>query len=182
MPSAGLLAAAAVALVIVILAVRLARTYFAMRGTRVVTCPENHHKAGVELDARTAALSGVLHAPELRLRSCTRWPEKQDCGRECLRQIAEAGDACLLRGILAGWYEGRSCAMCGRPIGEIDWAARKPGLMTPEGTIIGWAQVDPDRIDETLATHNPVCFTCHVTNTFAREHPELIVDRSSRQA
>lgn len=182
MSSAGIFAAAVVALVVVFLAVRLARTYFRMRGTRVVTCPENHHKAGVELDARGAALSGVLHAPDLRLQSCTRWPERQACGRECLREIAQAGESCLLRAILAGWYQGKSCALCGQAFGEIDWAARKPGLMTPEGTMLRWQQVDPERIDETMATHSPVCFTCHVTGTFVREHPDIVTDRSSRRA
>lgn len=180
MPSAGLLIAAAAALIVVLLVLRLARTYFHMRGARVVTCPENQHKAGVELDARAAAFSGVLHAPALRLRSCTRWPEKQDCGQECLRQVAAAGEDCLLRNMLAAWYQGKSCALCDRPFGEIDWASRKPGLMTPEGSFTGWEQVDPGQIDEVLATHRPVCFACHVANAFAKEHPELIVDRSAR--
>ncbi len=180
MPSAGLLVAAVVAAVALFLTVRLTRTYLAAHGTRVVPCPENHRKAEVALDARAAALSGVLHAPVLRLRSCTRWPEKQNCGQDCLAQISEAGESCLLRNIVAGWYAGKSCVLCQRPIGEIDWATHKLGLMTPEGNLIGWAQVDAEQIDRILATHSPVCFPCHVTNTFVREHPEMIVDRSSR--
>lgn len=182
MPSTGVLITAAAALITLMLAVRLARTYFGMRGMRVVLCPDNRRTAGVELDAGRAALSGILHAPELRLRSCSRWPEKQDCGRECLRQVAEAGDACLLRDMVADWYEGKSCAMCGRRIGDIDWSVSKPGLITQQGAILGWAEVDFGRIHEILDTSNPVCFTCHVTNRFVRNHPELVVDRSSRRA
>jgi hypothetical protein len=176
MPSAGYFVAVAVALA-VYLAVRLAFSYFAMRGARVVTCPENHRKVGVELEAGRAALGRGLH-----LSSCTRWPEKRDCGQECLRQIAEAGESCLVRSMLAKWYEGKSCAYCGNPIGEIDWATRKPGLMTPERTMIDWAQVPAERIDEILASHQAVCFACHVANSFVREHPLLVVDRTSRRA
>jgi hypothetical protein len=177
MPSAGFLVAVAVALAVVYLAARLLRSFLAARGARVVTCPENQRKAGVELDAGRAALGRGL-----RLSSCTRWPEKRDCGQECLRQIAEAGENCLVRTILVKWYEGRNCAYCRNPIGEIDWSARKPGLMTPERVSIDWAQVPAESIDDVLATHQAVCFTCHVTNTFVREHPEMVVDRTSRGA
>ncbi|HWQ55112.1 MAG TPA: hypothetical protein VN442_15600 [Bryobacteraceae bacterium] len=177
MPSAGLLVAAAIALALVYFAVRMARSYFQVKGPRVVTCPENHQKAGVEVDAGRAALGR-----DLKLNACTRWPEKQNCGQQCLAQIAEAGEACLVRNILAKWYEGKSCTLCRNPIGEIDWATRKPGLMTPERVTIDWAQVPAERIDETLASHQPVCFTCLVTNTFVRQHPELVVDRTSRNA
>ena len=178
----GFLVLAAVALAVAYLAVRAARSYFAMRGTRVVTCPENHQKAGVAVGAGRAVLTGLYRAPELRLESCTRWPERQGCGQACLSEVAAAGEGCLVRHILTRWYEGKNCAYCGQPIGEIDWAARKPALMTPARISIEWAQVPAERLDEVLATHQAVCFTCHVTNTFAREHPELIVDRTARHA
>lgn len=177
MPSAGLLVAAAIALAVVYFGLRLARSYFRMKGPRVVTCPENHRKAGVEVDARHAAVRS-----DLKLNTCTRWPEKQNCGQECLAQIAEAGESCLVRNILAKWYEGKSCTLCRSPIGEIDWATRKPGLMTPERTSIDWAHVPAERIDEVLASHEPVCYACLVTNTFVQRHPELVVDRTSRNA
>lgn len=175
MPSAGLFLAAAAAIVVVYVAVRLARSYFRMRGARVVTCPENHEKAEVQLDARHAALG---HSD--RLSACSRWPERQGCGQECLAEVGQAGDACLIRNILARWYEGKSCACCGAAFGEIDWATRKPGLALPGAEALDWSQVHADRLDEVLATHRPVCFACAVANTFASRHPELIIDRTSR--
>lgn len=56
------------------------------RGDRLVTCPETHNTAVVELDASHAASSGVLGHEDLRLKSCTRWPERADCDEDCLPQ------------------------------------------------------------------------------------------------
>jgi hypothetical protein len=30
---------------------------------------------------------------------------------------------------------------------------------------------------DVFSTHRPVCWNCHVTETFRRLHPELVVDR-----
>ena len=171
---------AAVASGVLLLTIQLFRYWLRWRGTRVVTCPENQRKVGVEVDARHAAFTGLYTGPALRLSSCTRWPERQGCGQACLSEIAQAGQGCLVRTLLSRWYEAKDCAYCGKPIGEIDWGARKPALLTPGGTTIDWAQVNAEHLDEVLATHRPVCFACHVTNTFARAHPELLVDRSAR--
>lgn len=175
MSSAAFLGTLAAAILVVYVAVRLARSYYRTRGARVVTCPDNHHKVEVKLDARRAVLG---QSP--RLSACTRWPEKQNCGQECLAEIAQAGESCLIRSILAKWYEGKNCAWCGTAFGHIDWATRKPGLVTPEGAGLDWSAVHADRIDEVLATHRPACFTCSVTNSFVRRHPDLVVDRSAR--
>ena len=45
-----------------------------------------------------------------------------------------------------------------------------------------WAQVTPENLPAILAVYRPVCWTCHVTDTFRREHPELVVDRNVRRA
>lgn len=165
--------------VVLVAVVFVVRSWLKIRGIRVITCPETGRKAGVELDA---AIGVVLSGSAPRLSSCTRWPEKQNCGQECLREIAETGENCLARTILAGWYTGKACASCGAQFGEIDWSTRKPGLLTPDGRTIDWAEVPAEHIDAVLATHKPVCFTCHVTTKFIRQHPDLIVDRSVRAA
>src|ERR1044072_1415781 len=62
-------------------------------------CPDHRRPAGVRLDATYAALSGLGNGPKLRLESCSRWPERSNCGQECLSQLEEAPQACLVRNI-----------------------------------------------------------------------------------
>src|SRR5450756_2243919 len=113
------------------LAYAIARKYWRFRGPRVVTCPETGTTVAVEVNARKAAFTAAVDDPEFRLSSCSRWPERQDCGQECVRQIEEAPDGCLVREKLAAWYADARCALCGRLIGQIRWIDRKPGLLTP---------------------------------------------------
>jgi hypothetical protein len=63
------------------------RVYFKYRGTRLVTCPETHEAAVVELAARSMGMQAILDEPCLRLSECTRWPMRRGCGQDCLRQI-----------------------------------------------------------------------------------------------
>jgi len=103
-------------LVVAALAAALAlRAWLKYRGDRVIVCPENHRPAGVALDARHAAAVALWNGGELRLSSCSRWPEKSGCGQECLSQIEASPEGCLVRHILTGWYQGKVCAWCGRP-------------------------------------------------------------------
>lgn len=55
-------------------------------GNRLVTCPETHDTAVVELDARHAAVTGLVGHEQLRLKSCSRWPERADCDQDCISQ------------------------------------------------------------------------------------------------
>jgi hypothetical protein len=55
-------------------------------GARAVTCPENHGQVAVSLDALRAAGSGLAGKPSLRIAGCTRWPERANCGQECMPQ------------------------------------------------------------------------------------------------
>ena len=63
------------------------RVYFRFRGTRLVTCPETHKPAVVELAARTMAMQAIMDEPCLRLSECSRWPMREGCGQDCLREI-----------------------------------------------------------------------------------------------
>ena len=86
----------AVALAVVFEVTRALRTYLKFRGERIVSCPETHEAAGVRVAAGKAAAQSLVGAPEIRLRECTRWPEKEACGQDCLAQIKEAPHACLV--------------------------------------------------------------------------------------
>jgi hypothetical protein len=157
---------------------RLVRVWLNYRGDRVLTCPETKQTVGVALDMKHAVWSSFGHAPSLRLETCSRWPERQDCGQECLREIEESPDDCLVRTILTRWYAGKDCAICGKAIGEIHWSDHRPALLSPERRTVEWAQVPAESIPGVLETHAPVCWNCHIVQTFCREHPDMVVDRA----
>jgi hypothetical protein len=159
---------------------RLVAAWIKYRGTRVVVCPENREMVAVSVDARHAALSSSGGHADLRLETCTRWPEMAGCGQDCLSQIEAAPEACLLRNILADWYRGKCCVFCQREMQVIHWHDHKPALVTPDGKIVGWEGFRAEQVLAVLATHKPVCWDCQVAESFRREHPELVTDRPSR--
>jgi len=159
---------------------RLASAWLRFRGTRVVVCPENRELVAVSVDAPHAAFTASQGRTDLRLEACTRWPEKAGCGQECLGQIESAPEACLLRNILADWYRDKSCVLCGRGFHDFHWHDHKPGLRAPDGRVLDWDGFRPEQVIDVLATHAPVCWDCRVAETFRREHPELVTDRSAR--
>ena len=73
--------------------------------------------------------------------------------------------------------EGKVCASCGQPIGEIDLAGAKPALLRTDRVSVEWSQVPAEQLQETLATSSPICFACHTANRLVHEHPELVLDR-----
>jgi hypothetical protein len=153
----------------------LARSYRRFRGARVVTCPETGKSVAVELNASRAALSGTFDDPTLRLSSCSRWPERRDCGQECLSQIEAASDGCLVRERLAAWYQDTRCALCGKAIGKIRWTDRKPALLTPDMKTLDWNDVASEELPIILTTHKPICWNCHVAESFLRRYPDRVV-------
>lgn len=161
-----------------------ARTYFRFRGTRVITCPQTGRPAAVEVDSRLAARTASLSRPFLQLEQCSRWPERQDCGQWCLPQIESAPEDCLVRAMLIKWYEGAPCAFCGRAISPIHWADHKPALLTPARITVGWDVVAPEDLPEALETHLPVCWDCHIAESFRVRFPDLVLDdpRPARRA
>jgi hypothetical protein len=156
---------------------RAVRAWWRARGTRVVVCPESRRFVAVELDAKRAALAAADGRRDLRLESCTRWPERAGCGQECLGQIEAAPEACLLRSILADFYRGKNCTFCAKPFHALRWHDHQPGLLSPDGAIRGWNAFHPEQVIEVLATHEPVCWDCRVVEGFRSDHPELVTDR-----
>lgn len=160
-------------------AVRGVRAYFSLRGKRLVTCPENHQTAAVELDAGQAAHEALFRKPQLRLSQCSRWPERKDCGQPCLRQIELAPEDCLVRKIVIDWFSDKSCVYCGKSIAEVKewWIDHQPALLTPEKVTIFWNEFPAEKLPELFSRCAPVCWSCNVTEKFRREHPELVTDR-----
>jgi hypothetical protein len=57
------------------------------RGKKTVTCPETGRSAIVEVDAARVARSAWGGVPNVRLKDCSRWPERATCGQDCLVQV-----------------------------------------------------------------------------------------------
>ncbi len=174
-----------VAVVVVVVAVGLfafraipgLRAYFAYRGKRLITCPETHKAAAVDVAAGEAAVGAFLSEPTLRLKECSRWPERQDCGQQCLQQIEVSPENCLVWNIVSKWYEGKQCVFCHKTLSGLHHLDHAPALLSPDHKSVEWRELRPEQLPDVFSTHRPVCWNCHVTETFRRLHPELVVDR-----
>jgi len=174
-----------IALLVVVLAVGLfvfraipgVGAYFGYRGKRLITCPETHTTEAVDVAAGEAALGAFLTEPTLHLKECSRWPERQNCGQECLQQIEADAENCLVWNVVSKWYEGKSCIFCHKQIGPLHHVDHAPALLAPDHTTVEWNQVRPEQLPEIFKTCLPVCWSCHVAENFRRQHPELIVNR-----
>lgn len=151
--------------------------YLKFRGTRLVNCPETREPAAVEVDAMHAAFTASMGEQGLALKDCSRWPEREDCAQQCLDQIVSAPEDCLVRNILTKWYQGRTCVFCGKALGDIDWLNHKPAFMSPERVTLEWNEIPAEKLPAVLQTLRPVCWNCHIAETFRRRYPELVVDR-----
>lgn len=170
-----LTAVAAVALILAL--VPLIEAYWKARGVRFETCPETQEPVAVEVDPMDAAFHALLKTREIHLQSCSRWPERVGCGQGCLAQIEAAPNGCLVRNVLAEWYEGKSCALCGKEL-AVEFGQHKPVLMSPDRVTLEWADQRVEDLPEALATYQPICWDCHVIETLYRMHPELITERA----
>jgi len=172
-----LIALIAVAVLAIVELSRALRTYLKFRGKRIVSCPETHQAAAVRVAAADAALKATVGNEHLKLSECSRWPERELCGQECLKQIEEAPKACLVSTIINQWYQGQQCVYCHKPFGELHWHDHPPALVDQERKTVQWSEIPAEKLQETLKTHWPVCWNCHIAETFRREHAELVVDR-----
>jgi hypothetical protein len=154
------------------------RTYLKYRNKSLVTCPETRKPAAVQVDAGRA-VRDVLEGRRVRIHldQCSRWPEREHCGQECLSQIENDPEGCSVWGIAQQWYRGRACAYCHKPIEKIHWHDHRPALLSPEKKTVQWSEIPAEKLLEVFETHLPVCWSCHIAQTFRREHPELVVDR-----
>jgi hypothetical protein len=155
------------------------RAFFQYRGKRLVTCPETQKAAAVEVAAGEAALGAFLTEPTLRLHECSRWPERAGCGQDCLQQIETDPESCLVWSIVSKWYEGKKCVFCHKPIGPLHHLDHAPALLGPDFKTSEWKDLRPEELPEVFSRWQPVCWNCHVAETFRRVHPQLVTDRAA---
>jgi hypothetical protein len=151
--------------------------YLTYRGKRLITCPETHKTEAVDVAARTAALGALFGDPQLCLDRCSRWLERQNCGQECLAQIEADPDNCLVWNIVSNWYEGQKWVFCHKRFGRLRRFDHPPALMGLDHRTTEWSGLRPQQIREAFSTSLPVCWDCHIAQTFRHIHPELVVDR-----
>ena len=65
----------------------LGHTWRRARNSRHVICPAVGASALVTLDPWYAVRKHALGDNELRVKNCACWPERRECGQECLTQI-----------------------------------------------------------------------------------------------
>jgi len=144
------------------------RVYRRARGTRLIHCPRTGTAAYVELDAVRAA---ALVSPDgaLTVRRCSLWPERGGCAQWCCDTLDASNHACRAWDVFAQWYVGKRCSLCHRDIPRVEWAGLTPGLLSPRGRIVEWADVPEASIFDVLATHKPVCIDCDVVAKLRRQ-------------
>lgn len=135
------------------------QTYFKNRGRRPVVCPDDDHHAEVEVDNKFA-LQAAMHGKEqMRVRSCTHWPENSQCGQECLVQV-EATSENIDR-LLTRWFDGKPCNICGRLLTPDDWRFGRMGFLNERFKLVELRQIDLDDIGSFPEPTRPLCWSCH---------------------
>jgi hypothetical protein len=158
-----------------------ARVFFRYRGRMLFTCPETRKAACVKVAAADAARSSLTGRPGIHLSECSRWPERQNCGQACLSQLGADPQNCLVWTMVSDWYRGRTCAFFHKPFLALHWHDHRPALVGPDRKTVQWSDFAPEKLPELFETHVPVCWSCHIAETFRREQPERVVDRPANR-
>ena len=116
-------------------------------------------------------------SPHCRLKECSRWPECQDCGQDCLQQIEADPENCLVWTIVARWYEGNSCVFSHKQIDRLHHLDHAPALLGPDFRAREWKEVRAEQLPDIFFTHQPVCWNCECRGELPANASELVVDR-----
>jgi hypothetical protein len=82
-----------------------------------------------------------------------------------LQEIEAAPEDCLARRIVERWYRDKTCACCGRALGEVGRWQHRPCVMSADRRMLEWKDIAAENIPGVLTTHAPVCWTCLVAET-----------------
>ncbi len=135
------------------------QSYFQNRGRQSAICPENGAPVDIEVDRKYAFWTAWRGQEHSRLQSCTRWPEKGDCGQECLAQVDPSPEN--VERLMLGWHKGKSCAVCTRAITPADWRRGRLGWLDQQYKLVELRQVNLRQLQSALAEMRPLCWTCH---------------------
>ena len=147
--------------------------YYKNRGRQSVTCPDSHQPADVEVDRKFAFWTSLRGQEHSRLQSCSRWPEKGDCGQECLAQIDPSPEN--IERLLTQWYEGKSCAICTRALTPADWRQSRLAVLDQNHKLIELREMTLDRFASMLEDMRPLCWKCHQEERQRQPVPSTIL-------
>src|SRR5262249_30928671 len=129
-----------------------------LRGSRILTCPETHKPVSVTIDTGHAAVTAVWEKADLRLATCSRWPERQDCDQACVAQIVESGDDTKTRAIADRFFRGQHCTVCQRRIDSINATLMQPGLLDPvTHNVSAWDEIPAQDLPDAFRARKPMC-------------------------
>jgi hypothetical protein len=149
------------------------QSYFKNRGRRSVVCPDNGRPVDVEVDRAFSFRTALRGKEHTRLRSCSRWPEKSDCGQECLAQVDPTPEN--LERLLVSWYDGKACGICGRLLVAFDWQRGRMGLLDKDYKLIELRQFELTGLSAALPNHRPLCWTCHQEEKARQAQPHRVL-------
>jgi len=154
------------------------RAWIRLRGQRVVTCPETRAPAGVTVDVGHAAATAVWEKADVRLATCTRWPERAGCDQWCVAQIAASPEETRVRTMVARYFDRRRCAICQSRIGPPKTARLQPGFMNPvTREAVAWNAVPPQYLPDAIARRRPLCADCTLAESSRERFPGAITYR-----
>jgi hypothetical protein len=135
------------------------QNYYKSRGRQGVTCPDSGQPVDVEVDNEFAFWTALRGQEHSRLKSCSRWPEKGDCGQECLAQVDPSPEN--VDRLLTKWYEGKTCAICTRGLSASDWRRSRLALLNEQHKLFELRDMQLDGLQATLEHMRPLCWNCH---------------------
>ena len=133
--------------------------YYRNRGIQAVTCPDSGEPAAVKVDNKFAFFSALRGQEHSRLEACSRWPEKGDCGEECLEQLEDSPEN--IERFLKKWYEGKSCAICQRALTPSDWRRSRLAVLNQQQQLFELRQMFLETLQSALQEMRPLCWNCH---------------------
>jgi len=135
------------------------QSYFQNRGRQSAICPENGEPVDIEVDRKYSFWTALRGQEHSRLQSCTRWPEKGDCGQECLAQVDPSPEN--VERLMLGWHKGKVCAICTRAITPSDWRQGRLAWLDKQHKLVELRQVNLRQLQSALEDMHPLCWTCH---------------------
>ena len=133
--------------------------YYANRGRHHVICPDNGEPVEVEVDHKYALQTAMNSHPQTRLASCTRWPEKGECGQECLEQVDPTPEN--VDRLLSKWYQDKQCAICTRALTPGDWRRSRLAVLNQQHKLFELRHMHLGDLQAELQQMRPLCWNCH---------------------
>ncbi len=150
-------------------------------GQMLVTCPENQKHAAVRVATSRAALNEFFNIDRMKLSSCSRWPEYGNCVQGCLCQIERRPEDHRVWNIASQWFAGERCAYCKKLIAPLSHLDHAPALLSlANGRTVEWRNLPAEQLPEVFSECFPVCWSCHMTETFLRKFPGKAIMRPWR--